>query len=120
MGCCVGVRSPSGSPPVASQARPSTLWEMVRLLWLALNRDDPEESFPPLAGIRPAPEPMSFVAASPESVSRRLPDVVLVGARGHPQGAAGGIQKLRQHTEGGFFSSLLAAGVVLVVFLCGG
>jgi len=92
---------------------------MVRLLWLALNRDDPEESFPPLAGIRPAPEPMGFAAATPESVSRRLPDVILVDARGHPEEAAGIIQKLRNDTEGAFLAVLRPVDLVVFDFGCG-
>ncbi|GAC1363173.1 MAG: hypothetical protein NVSMB32_04510 [Actinomycetota bacterium] len=80
---------------------------MVRLLWLAPNRDDPEESFPPLAGVRPAPEPMSFAEASPESIARRLPDVILVDGRNRAEQAAAMIHKLRNDTETTFLVILL-------------
>lgn len=80
---------------------------MVRLLWLAPNRDDPEESFPPLAGLRPAPEPMGFGEASPEAVARRLPDVILVDGRGHAEEAAAVVNKLRNDVEGAFLMVLL-------------
>jgi len=80
---------------------------MVRLVWLASNRDDPEESFPPLAGIRPAPEPIAFSAATPEAVARRLPNVILVDGRGQPEEAAATIQKLRNDTEAAFLAVML-------------
>jgi DNA-binding response OmpR family regulator len=92
---------------------------VVRLLWLALNRDDPEESFPPLAGIRPAPEPMSFAAATPEAISRRLPDVILVDGRGFPEEAASVIQKLRNDTEGAFLAVLRPVDLGAFDFGCG-
>lgn len=80
---------------------------MVRLLWLATNRDDPEESFIPLAGVRPAPEPIAFSAVTPEAIARRLPDVILVDGRGYPGEAGAVIQKLRNDTEGAFLAILL-------------
>src|SRR3979490_456966 len=85
---------------------------MVRLVWLAANRDDPEESFTPLAGIRPAPEPMAFSAASPQAIARRLPNVILVDARGHPEDAATAIQKLRNDTEAAFLAILLPSDLI--------
>ena len=84
---------------------------MVRLVWLAANRDDPEESFPPLAGIRPAPEPLAFSAATPEAVARRLPNVILVDGRGQPEEAAATIQKLRNDTEAAFLAVMLPGEV---------
>jgi len=92
---------------------------MVRLLWLASKRDDPEESFPPLAGIRPAPEPMAFGSASPEMLTRRLPDVILVDARGRAEEAASVIQKLRNDTEGAFLVVLLPADLGTFDWGCG-
>jgi DNA-binding response OmpR family regulator len=82
-------------------------FRMVRLVWLAANRDDPEESFTPLAGIRPAPEPIAFSAATPDAVARRLPNVILVDGRGQPEEAAATIQKLRNDTEAAFLAVLL-------------
>ena len=92
---------------------------MVRLLWLAVNRDDPEESFPPLAGIRPAPEPVAFGAASPEAIARRLPDVILVDCRGRPEEGANMIQKLRNDTEGAFLAVLAPDDLELFDAGCG-
>src|SRR2546428_143129 len=92
---------------------------MVRLLWLGVNRDDPEESFSPLAGVRPAPEPMAFSAASPEAIARRLPDVILVDGRGHPEEAAAIIQKLRNDTEGAFLAILLPSDLATFDWGCG-
>lgn len=75
---------------------------MIRLLWLSVQRDDPEESFPPLAGKRPAPEPIKFSDATPELLSRRLADVIVVDGRGRPEEAAGLIRKLRGEVEAPF------------------
>ena len=80
-------------------------FRMVRLVWLAATRDDPEESFLPLAGIRPAPEPIAFSAATPDAVARRLPNVILVDGRGQPEEAAATIQKLRNDTEAAFLAA---------------
>ena len=91
----------------------------MRLLWLASTRDDPEESFPPLAGIRPAPEPVIFAAATPEAVSRRLPDVILVDGRGAPEEASAVIQKLRNDTEGAFLAVLRPADLAGFDWTCG-
>lgn len=91
----------------------------MRLLWLARTRDDPEESFPPLAGIRPAPEPVAFAAATPEAVSRRLPDVILVDGRESPGEAASMIQKLRNDTEAAFLVVLLPADLAAFDWACG-
>ena len=92
---------------------------MVRLLWLAPNRDDPEESFPPLAGVRPAPEALSFASATPDAVARRVPDVILVDGRTAPDEAAGAIQKLRNDTEGAFLVVLRAADLAAFEWACG-
>jgi DNA-binding response OmpR family regulator len=89
------------------------------LLWLAPNRDDPEESFPPLAGTRPAPEPMSFSAATIEAIVRRVPDVILVDARGHPDEGAAVIQKLRNDTEAAFIAVLQPGDLTAFDFGCG-
>jgi DNA-binding response OmpR family regulator len=92
---------------------------MVRLLWLAPNRDDPEESFPPLMGIRPAPEPMAFAEATPESIARRSPDVVLVDGRAGADEAGTVIQKLRNDTEGAFLVVLLPSDLSTFDWTCG-
>jgi DNA-binding response OmpR family regulator len=96
-----------------------TLFQMVRLVWLAANRDDPEESFSPLAGIRPAPEPIAFSAASPEAIARRLPNVILVDARGQPEEAASAIQKVRNDTEAAFLAVMLPSDLVVFDWACG-
>ncbi|MGH2704228.1 MAG: winged helix-turn-helix transcriptional regulator [Actinomycetota bacterium] len=75
---------------------------MLRLLWIAPDRADPEESFPALLGRRPAPEPVSFSDATPDLISRRLVDVVLVDGRADPEGAAAIVAKLRAETEAPF------------------
>ncbi|HEX2259640.1 MAG TPA: response regulator transcription factor [Actinomycetota bacterium] len=75
---------------------------MIRLLWLSPERADPEESFPPLAGKRPAPEPISFYEATPELLGRRLADVVVVDGRQRPEEAAGLMRKLRNEIEAPF------------------
>ncbi|MEX0790579.1 MAG: response regulator transcription factor [Actinomycetota bacterium] len=75
---------------------------MIRLLWLSSQRADPEESFPPLSGKRPAPEPITFADATPDLLSRRLADLILVDGRDHPEEAAGVIRKLRDETEAPF------------------
>jgi DNA-binding response OmpR family regulator len=75
---------------------------MIRLLWLSSQRSDPEESFQPLAGKRPAPEPITFADATPDLLSRRLADLVLVDGRDRPEEAAGVIRKLRNETEAPF------------------
>jgi len=65
-------------------------------------RIDPEASFPPLLGLRPAPEPITFAEASSELLERRLVDVILVDARTRPQEASALIRKLRSDTEAPF------------------
>ena len=75
---------------------------MIRILWLSPERADPEESFPPLAGKRPAPEPISFYEATPELLGRRLADVILVDGRQRPEEAAGLMRKLKNETEAPF------------------
>lgn len=92
---------------------------MVRLLWLAPAREDPEESFPALLGIRPAPEPMAFGEATPESVARRSPDVILTDGRAAPGDAAALIQKLRSDTEGAFLVVLRPPDLASFDWTCG-
>lgn len=75
---------------------------MTRLMWLAPELADPEESFPPLQGRRPAPEPVAFADATPDLLSRRLVDVILVDGRLRPDGAGAVIHKLRGETEASF------------------
>ncbi|HEX2054361.1 MAG TPA: hypothetical protein VHJ78_11635 [Actinomycetota bacterium] len=75
---------------------------MIRLLWLSSQRSDPEESFPPLAGKRPAPEPIKFSDATPEFLARRLADLILVDGRDRPEEAAGVLRKLRSEIEAPF------------------
>jgi len=75
---------------------------MIRLLWLSPERADPEESFPPLAGKRPAPEPISFFDATPDLLGRRLADVILVDGRQRAEEAAVLIRKLKNETEAPF------------------
>lgn len=75
---------------------------MMRLLWLSSQRSDPEDSFPPLSGKRPAPEPITFADATPDLLSRRLADLILVDGRDRPEEAAGVIRKLRGETEAPF------------------
>lgn len=75
---------------------------MIRLLWLSAQFTDPEESFPALAGKRPAPEPVRFSDATPDFLSRRLADLILVDGRGRPEEAAGVLRKLRGETESPF------------------
>jgi DNA-binding response OmpR family regulator len=72
---------------------------MIRLLWLSPERADPEESFPPLVGKRPAPEPISFYEVTPEVLGRRLADVIVVDGRQRPEEAAGLMRKLKNEIE---------------------
>ncbi len=75
---------------------------MIRLLWLSAQRTDPEESFPALAGKRPAPEPIKFSDATPDLLSRRLADLILIDGRDRPDEAAGVLRKLRGESEAPF------------------
>jgi DNA-binding response OmpR family regulator len=75
---------------------------MIRLLWLSPERSDPEESFAPLAGKRPAPEPISFSDATPELLSRRLVDAIVVDGRARPEEAGRVIRKLKNETAAPF------------------
>lgn len=75
---------------------------MIRLLWLSAQRVDPEEAFAPLAGKRPAPEPITFHDATPDLLGRRLADLILVDGRQRPEEAAQIIRKLRNETEAPF------------------
>lgn len=78
---------------MASHFNPYTF--AMRLLFLAPELVEPEESFPQTAGIRPAPEPLPFAEATPDLVERRSPDAVLVDGRENPDEAASVIRKLR-------------------------
>ncbi|MGQ0679972.1 MAG: winged helix-turn-helix transcriptional regulator [Actinomycetota bacterium] len=75
---------------------------MIRILWLSAERADPEESFPALAGRRPAPEPIAFADATPELLSRRLADAIVVDGRTRPDEAARVVRKLKNETEAPF------------------
>jgi len=75
---------------------------MIRLLWLGPDLTDPEESFTPLAGRRPAPEPLTFSEATPDLIARRLADVILVDGRAQPGSAGAAVHKLRNETEAQF------------------
>lgn len=72
---------------------------MTRLLWVSSERALPEESFAALAGLRPAPEALTFAEATPQEIGRRLTDVILVDGRGNAGEAAAVIRKLRAETE---------------------
>lgn len=92
---------------------------VIRLLWLAPERVDPEESFPPLLGRRPAPEPIAFSDATPESISRNLADVIVVDGRSKPIDAAAIIRKLRPEVEAPFVVVLEAADIPDFEWNCG-
>lgn len=92
---------------------------MVRLLWLAAERVDPEESFPPLSGRRPAPEPVAFADASPGAVTRNLADVILVDGRGRTVDAAAVIRKLIAEVEAPFLVVLDAGDATEFDWTCG-
>ncbi|MEO7803849.1 MAG: response regulator transcription factor [Actinomycetota bacterium] len=68
---------------------------MTRLLWLSMQRADPEESFPALLGRRPAPEPLMFSEITSDILSRRAVDIVLVDCRDDPADGSALIRKLR-------------------------
>lgn len=92
---------------------------MIRLLWLAMERVDPEEALPALLGRRPAPEPLTFADATPEMVSRNLADVIIVDARGHPVDAATVIRKLGGEVEAGFLAVLDPSDINNFDWTCG-
>lgn len=71
---------------------------MERLLWLSADGDDPEETFDPIAALRPAPIPLSFTDATPAALDRYLPDVIFVDGRGRPEECAVMARKLRPDT----------------------
>jgi DNA-binding response OmpR family regulator len=75
---------------------------VIRIIWLAPERTDPEESFRALNGKRPAPEPLTFSEATPELLGRRLADAIIVDGRSRCEEAAGTIRKLRNETEAAF------------------
>lgn len=92
---------------------------MIRLLWLAPERVDPEESFSPLQGRRPAPEPIAFADATPEAVLRNLAEVILVDARSRSVDAAAVIRKLRGDVEAPFLVILTAEEIRDFDWSCG-
>jgi DNA-binding response OmpR family regulator len=91
---------------------------MIRLAWLSPERTDPEESFPALAGRRPAPEPIPFSEA-PSALPRSMAEVVLVDGRTHPEEASALIRKLRGEIEVPFLIVLSDAGVSDFDWSCG-
>ncbi|MGH9194249.1 MAG: winged helix-turn-helix domain-containing protein [Acidimicrobiia bacterium] len=92
---------------------------MIRLLWLATERVDPEETFPPLMGRRPAPEPLAFSGATVDLVSKSLAEVILVDGRQSPTDAAAVIRKLRGETEAAFIVVLDREGIPDFDWSCG-
>ncbi|MEX2587162.1 MAG: response regulator transcription factor [Actinomycetota bacterium] len=92
---------------------------MMRLLWLSPERVDPEESFACLAGKRPAPEPIRFSDATPDTLARYLPDAILVDGRALPDDAAGVIRKLRNETGAPFLAVLSEAALATFDWSCG-
>ncbi|MGH2810394.1 MAG: winged helix-turn-helix transcriptional regulator [Actinomycetota bacterium] len=83
------------------------------------DRSDPEESYAPLAGRRPAPEPLSFSEMTPELLSRRLADAILVDGRKRPEDAAALIRKLRGESEAPFVPVLDEASLEVFDWSCG-
>jgi DNA-binding response OmpR family regulator len=71
----------------------------MRLLFLAPELVEPEESLPQLAGMRPAPEPIPFREVSGDLVERRNPDAVIVDGRDNPDDAASIIRKIRNEAS---------------------
>src|SRR5438093_12470271 len=92
---------------------------MVRLLWLAPERVEPEESFPPVGGFRPAPEPIAFTDATTDLHARRVPDAILVDGRGHPGDASAVVRKLRGEGDTSFLVVLEAADLSDFDWSCG-
>ncbi|MGH2733855.1 MAG: winged helix-turn-helix transcriptional regulator [Actinomycetota bacterium] len=92
---------------------------MARLLWLAHERVDPEVSFPALAGRHPAPESLAFAEATPEIISTRLPDAVIVDGRARPDEAAAVVRKLRDDTGATFLAVLSSEDLTSYDWSCG-
>lgn len=92
---------------------------MARLIWLAPRWADPEESFPALAGRRPAPEPLTFADATTETMSRRLVDLILVDGRGRAEDAAAVVRKLRNEVEAPFLAVLATDDLPHFDWSCG-
>ena len=92
---------------------------MIRLLWLGPDLTDPEESFTPLAGRRPAPEPITFTEATPDLIARRLADVILVDGRAQPGVAGAVVHKLRNETEASFIAILADESLDEFDWTCG-
>ena len=91
----------------------------MRLLWLCPERADPEESFSPLVGRRPAPEPITFSEATPELLQRRLADVILVDGRLRSHEAASIVRKLRGETDAPFIVVLSEQSLPSFEWSCG-
>lgn len=91
----------------------------MRLLWLSAERSDPEESFAPLAGMRPAPEPVSYSDATPELLGRRLVDAIIVDGRIRPEEASGIIRKLKNETPAPFLVVLEESSLERFDWSCG-
>lgn len=92
---------------------------MLRLLWLAPERTDPEESFPALLGRRPAPEPLTFSEMTPQTLERLQPDVILVDGRANSVDAAAVIRKLRTDSDASFVVVLNEEDLAAFDFGCG-
>lgn len=91
---------------------------MIRLVWVASERVDPEDSFPALAGKRPAPEPVSY-AEAPAHLARSLADVVLVDGRGRGDEAATLVRKLRSESDVSFLVVLSESDLANFDWHCG-
>jgi DNA-binding response OmpR family regulator len=91
---------------------------VIRLLWLAPERVDPEESFGPLKGRRPAPEPAAFADAA-NLLPKSLADVILVDGRGRPAEAAAVVRKLRNDSDAPFLVVLSPADLNEFDWTCG-
>lgn len=79
---------------------------MERMLWLATEMQDPEDSLPALLGTRPAPIPLTFSEATPAALDRYLPDIIFVDGRGKPDECAAVARKLRPDTGAGLIAVL--------------
>lgn len=91
---------------------------MIRLVWLASDLADPEESLPALRGRRPAPEPLTFREA-PERLPKLLADVAIVDGRHRGAEAAALIRKLRGEVEAPFLVVLSTADIDEFDWTCG-
>lgn len=92
---------------------------MTRLIWVAAEHADPEESFEVVTGRRPAPEPVTFTDATPEFIGRRAPDLVVVDGRERPEEAVAVIRKLKPECDAPFLAVLEESDVPGFDFNCG-